>query len=103
MDWSSTAPRLRDLTCFRSAERAGGAPGVGVLPRAEALEGSAGGEHVGVAVAPADQLHADRQLLDVPGRDRSGRVPGEVERVREAPADERIDLDSLDALRAHRV
>src|SRR5437667_1419773 len=47
----------------RSADAIGdrpfGADAIGVLPRAQPLEGRGGGQNVAVGVAPPDQLHAD--------------------------------------------
>src|SRR5919107_4686986 len=97
--WATTAPAA---PCG-SAERSVRASGVGVLSWTQAFVDRAGGEHIGIAVATADQLHADRQPVDVPGGDGGGRMAGEVDDIGEAPTDERVDVDALDVPRADRV
>ena len=39
-----------------------GTNSIGVLPRPQTFKGGAGRQNVGVGVAPADDLHADRQV-----------------------------------------
>src|ERR671916_3269086 len=86
-----------------SAERSIRASGVGALPGTQAFVDRAGGEHIGIAVATADQLHADRQPVDLPGGNGGGRMAGAVDDIGEAPTDERVDVDALDVPRADRV
>lgn len=74
-----------------------GGQAVAVAPGAQAFEGCAGGEYVSVGVAAPDELHADGQVaLGHARRDGRGGVSGEVHRVRQAPADQRVDLGAVD-------
>ena len=58
-----------------------GADLVGVVPRPQLFEDRARRQHVRVPVAPPDELHADGQSVDQPGRDGSGGVARKIGEV----------------------
>src|SRR5215813_7046750 len=91
------APAIPALpfTCVFGSEWPRSAELIDFMPGSQPLERGAGCKHIYIRVALPDDLHPDGELaLSQSRRDRGCRVTGEVDEVREAPADQGIDLFS---------
>ena len=94
---SSFCPWARPSSSSSISERPFDANAIGRAPGTQPLHCRSGREHVGVGVAPADQLHADRQAAAQAGGDGCGGVAAEICQIGQAPADQRVHLGAVDA------
>src|SRR5438034_4138415 len=92
------------FTCVFGSERPRSTELIEFMPGAQPLERGAGCEHIHIRVASPDDLHPNGELaLGQSRRDRGCWVTGEVDEVRQAPADQGIDLFSIDLGGAHGI